>query len=136
VAVDLERILARLEPFVVRFVLPAFAVVVASVPLDAGDVQVGVVLGIVCGLAIGKPLGVIGAWSLLARCGVADLPRGSTARELLGVSILAGIGFTVSLFIARAGLSSEPLRNSATIGVLLGSLLATGMAAWYFRSPE
>ena len=135
VADDLQRILARLEPFVVRIVLPAFALVVASVPLDGTEVHVGVVLGVVCGLCIGKPLGVFGAWSLLARCGLADLPSGSTARELLGVSILAGIGFTVSLFIARAGLPSEPLRDSATIGVLLGSLLATGLAAWFFRYP-
>lgn len=136
--------MTRLEPMVVGAVLPLFAAVVASVPLHGRDLRLDVVLGVVCGLCLGKPLGIVAALWALRKLRLAQLPAGSTTRELFGVSLLAGIGFTVSLFIARVAFESPALENSATVGVLLGSLLAAGLGAGYFgrigssseRKPE
>jgi Na+:H+ antiporter, NhaA family len=133
VAAEAERCLDWLGPLVGVIVLPLFAAVAASAALTTDSIDHGVVLGVALGLCVGKPVGIFGALWLLRRARIAELPAGATARELLGVSILAGIGFTVSLYIAGAGLPTAALQHSATLGVFTGSLLAAVAGAVYFR---
>lgn len=106
--------------------VPFFALMSAGVPLDpvgSGGIMSPVVVGIVVGLVVGKPLGVFtGAW-LVARFTRAELNSDLTWRDIAGASLVAGIGFTVSLLVADLAFAGA-LREAAKIGVLLGSLVA------------
>ncbi|WP_207008209.1 Na+/H+ antiporter NhaA [Nocardioides aromaticivorans] len=122
-----ERLQARLHPLSSYVVLPVFALANAGVALDGfGDAVTSAVgLGIGVGLVVGKPLGIVLACFLAIRLGVGRMPAGTTWAHLLGVGAVAGIGFTVSLFIA--GLSfpgSAALTDEAKVGILLASVLA------------
>jgi NhaA family Na+:H+ antiporter len=83
-----------------------------------------VVLGIVLGLVLGKPLGLLGASWLAVCTGLVDLPQGVTWRQMAGVGVLAGIGFTMSLFIAALAFLQPELLATAKLGVLIASLIA------------
>jgi NhaA family Na+:H+ antiporter len=89
-----------------------------------------VTLGVALGLSAGKLVGVFGAAALVIRLGWADLPMGAGWGQLLGVSLLCGIGFTMSLFIALLAFPGAPLlQDEAKIGILAGSLVA-GLAGY------
>jgi NhaA family Na+:H+ antiporter len=132
---------ARLERTVVqwseRLILPLFALFNAGVVLstDALHDAAGsaVTIGVVLGLVVGKPLGVGGAAWLAVRAGWVHLPTGVTTRHLGVLATVAGIGFTVSLFIAGLAFDDPVLAADATIGVLAGSLLAGAVAAGTLR---
>ncbi|MCX6398611.1 MAG: Na+/H+ antiporter NhaA [Propionibacteriales bacterium] len=124
-----ERLQSRLHPLSSYVVLPVFALANAGVALGDGAlgdaVTSTVALGIGAGLVIGKPLGIGLACFLAIRFGVARMPEGTSWAQLIGVGAVAGIGFTVSLFIA--GLSfpdSAGLTDDAKVGILLASVLA------------
>jgi NhaA family Na+:H+ antiporter len=87
-------------------------------------------LGVVVGLVVGKLVGVFGSAALTIRLGLADLPMGAGWGQLLGVSLLCGIGFTMSLFIGLLAFADAPLlQEEVKIGILCGSLLA-GLLGW------
>ncbi len=89
-----------------------------------------VTLGVALGLSVGKLVGVFGFAALTIRMGWADLPMGAGWGQLLGVSLLCGIGFTMSLFIALLAFPGAPLlQDEAKIGILAGSLVA-GLAGY------
>ena len=117
----LEHALHNFSAFVV---MPLFAFANAGVriggPLQHAQVAVGVLLGLV----IGKPLGITAAAFGAVKSGVAQLPRGVGWGSLLGYACLAGIGFTMSLFIAMLAFDGTGPVNSAKTGILAGSLLA------------
>lgn len=136
VRADVELLLGRLAPFVAALVLPLFAAVSASVPIEGADLQVGLVAGVAVGLCLGKPLGIFGAAWLLVRFRVGERPAGTTTRELLGVAILGGVGFTVSLYIAELSFADGRLQQTATLGVMVGSAAAMVLGALYFRAPR
>jgi NhaA family Na+:H+ antiporter len=121
-----------LHPWVAFAVVPLFALANAGVPLGgtiAGALTNPVVLGIVLGLVIGKQLGVtLFAW-LAVKSGAAELPAGIGWRHVYGASWLAGIGFTMSLFITDLAFSDAALVEAAKLGILAASLLA-GVAGW------
>ncbi|WP_082612499.1 MULTISPECIES: Na+/H+ antiporter NhaA [unclassified Nocardioides] len=122
-----ERLQARLHPLSSYVVLPVFALANAGVALDdiGSAVTSAVGLGVGVGLVIGKPLGIGLACFLAIRLGIGRMPAGTSWSQLLGVGAVAGIGFTVSLFIA--GLSfpgSAGLTDEAKVGILLASVLA------------
>lgn len=124
-----ERLQHRLHPVSAFAVLPVFALANAGVDLGGGvlgdAVTSSVALGIGAGLVIGKPVGVLLACTLAVRTGLARLPDGTGWPQVAGVGAVAGIGFTVSLFIA--GLSfpdSAALTETAKVGTLLASLTA------------
>ena len=134
----LDRAQASLHPWTSRFVVPTFALANAGVALDGAIVAetftspVG--LGVVLGLVVGKPLGILVAVLPALRTGVAELPSGITTRMLLGIAALAGVGFTVSLFIAELAFD-PPTLAIAKIGVLTASVVASVTGALILRRP-
>jgi NhaA family Na+:H+ antiporter len=87
-------------------------------------------LGIALGLLLGKQIGVFGAISLLIKLGVTDAPAHASWRQLWGLSVLCGIGFTMSLFIAALAFGEgTPQDSAAKIGILGGSILSA-LAGW------
>lgn len=88
-----------------------------------------VTVGVAAGLAVGKLVGIFGAVSLLVRSGIVDLPAGASWTQMLGTTLLCGIGFTMSLFISLLAFNDTMLQNEAKIGILIGSLVA-GLAGF------
>jgi NhaA family Na+:H+ antiporter len=130
-AEELETPLARLEhalhPLVAFFIMPVFALANAGVALRGGlgeTLTSPVTLGVVAGLLAGKQLGVLAFAWLSVRLGLAVLPGGTSWRQLWGVSLLCGIGFTMSLFIAGLAFTDPALLDAAKVGILAGSLLS------------
>ncbi len=116
-----------LHPFNAYFVIPLFALFNAGVPLEGGGLSAilnPVSLGVLLGLVLGKQLGVtLFSW-LTVRLGWASLPDRVTWRMLYGAGWLAGIGFTMSLFITDLAFTDELLINQAKLGILVASLIA------------
>jgi len=121
-----------LHPWVVFAIMPLFALANAGVPLGGGIVEAltsPVSLGIAAGLVVGKQIGVtLFAW-LAVRSGVAELPQGIGWRHVYGAGWLAGIGFTMSLFISDLAFSDGSLVDAAKLGILAASLIA-GVVGW------
>ncbi|MCW2601991.1 MAG: Na+/H+ antiporter NhaA, partial [Pseudonocardiales bacterium] len=92
-----------------------------------------VTLGIVLGLVLGKVLGIGGASTLALRTGLGTLPGRVRYSHLIGGATLAGMGFTISLFITDLAFDDASLRNDAKIGILAGSLIAAVLGAWILR---
>jgi NhaA family Na+:H+ antiporter len=123
-----ERIAHALHPWSSFFIVPVFALANAGVSIkgDSFDAPgtAAVAGGVVLGLVLGKTLGIAGAAWIGARLGIARLPEGATWRMMFGISAVAGIGFTVSLFVAELAFEVGPLQDAAKLGVLAASTLA------------
>ncbi|MDQ4027291.1 MAG: Na+/H+ antiporter NhaA [Actinomycetota bacterium] len=123
-----ERLEHILHPWTSYAVIPIFALANAGVSLSrdslASAFSSPVTLGIVAGLVGGKLLGVTGFSWAAARIGIASLPRDVNRRHVVGAGAIAGIGFTVSLFIAGLAFDDMQLVDEAKIGILLGSTIA------------
>ncbi len=141
-----ETPLARLEHglhgWVAFLIMPVFALANAGVGLGGnvlGMLADPVAIGIGLGLVVGKQAGVFGfAWAAV-KTGIARLPEGVTWAQVHGVSLLTGIGFTMSIFIANLAFGESPERlNSAKLGILVASLLSGLLGWWRLRraSPE
>ncbi|MET0147960.1 MAG: Na+/H+ antiporter NhaA [Acidimicrobiales bacterium] len=124
VLVDLE---ARLHPWSSFLVVPVFALANAGVVLDRASLEAAVTgtvaWGVVLGLVVGKPLGIMTASALAVRLRIGVLPAGVALRHLTGLSLIAGIGFTVSLFVADLAFVGE-LLGEAKVAILAASVLA------------
>lgn len=83
-----------------------------------------VVLGVGLGLVFGKTIGVFSAAWLAARVGIARMPAGMTNVHLLAVSICAGVGFTVAMFVANLAFADAQFLESAKLGIIVGSVVA------------
>jgi len=116
-----------LHPYVAYFVMPIFAFANAGVPLGGltiADLTAPLTLAIALGLFLGKQIGVFGfAWSAI-RLGLADAPKGATLLQLYGIALLAGIGFTMSLFIGTLAFAEPEYQNAVRLGVLGGSIMS------------
>jgi len=124
-----QRLEHLLLPYSAFLVVPLFALANAGVPVDAAalsEASTGrLSLGIFFGLLIGKPVGVFGATWLAVKAGWADLPPGVTWRHVFGAGWLAGIGFTMALFIAGLAFYSTPEKlDLAKMSILAASLVA------------
>jgi len=135
----LEDFMEGLHPYVAFLILPLFAFSAAGFTirgLGLSDLFGPIALGVTAGLFLGKQLGVFGASALVIGLKLARRPTGATWVELYGLSLLCGIGFTMSLFIGQLAfpLSDTAAAAQVRIGVVAGSLLSTlaGMAvlAW------
>jgi NhaA family Na+:H+ antiporter len=134
VEAPLTRLEHHLHGLVAYFVMPIFALANAGVVLG-GDTGLSfthpVTLGVVLGLLVGKPVGVLLTSWLAVRLRLAELPAGVKWTQLLGVGCLCGIGFTMALFIASLAFASPLLLDQAKVGILGASLLS-GLLGWSF----
>jgi NhaA family Na+:H+ antiporter len=124
--------LARVEHALLKpvsfVIVPLFALANAGVELrPSGDSALGspVLWGVLLGLVVGKPLGILLASWTAVRSGVAALPEGATWRQVFGVSVLCGIGFTMSLFVANLAFAdSDGLLGATKVGILMASVIS------------
>mgnify|MGYP001477473878 CR=1 FL=1 len=116
-----------LSPYVLFLIVPIFAFANAGVELKGltfGDLFAPLPLGIAAGLVLGKQIGVFGVTLLLVKAGVARLPHAVTWTHIYGLACLAGIGFTMSLFIGGLSFSDQAHMNEVRLGVLAGSAIS------------
>jgi NhaA family Na+:H+ antiporter len=122
------RVQTALHPWVAYVVMPLFALANAGVSIKDVDLSAGgghfVLLGVAIALVAGKPFGVIGATWLMVKLGWCRLPPGVSWGGVGVIGLLAGIGFTMSIFIAMLGFTDENLLSAAKLGVLIGSVIA------------
>jgi NhaA family Na+:H+ antiporter len=127
----LEHALHRLSAFVI---MPLFAFANGGISVGTSALDWRVVLGIVLGLAAGKPLGIFGAARAAVAANAAALPGGVRWKALHGCAWLGGMGFTMSLFIATLAFRDSPLLDSSKVGILAGSILAGAIGAVIIRA--
>ena len=135
----LQRIEHALHPWVAYFIMPIFALANAGVRLD-GELSSALThpisLGIVAGLVLGKQIGITALVWLAVKSKLADWPSGLTWRQIYGASWLAGIGFTMSLFIAGLAFGDTPSLSVAKVGILVASLIAGVVGGAILRSAK
>ncbi|MGH9231770.1 MAG: Na+/H+ antiporter NhaA [Acidimicrobiales bacterium] len=132
-----ERLQDLLHPWTSFVVVPLFALANAGVEVSSGALADAatspVTLGIVAGLVVGKTVGVAGAIALGRRLGLGVLPPGVTMQHVVGMGGLAGIGFTVSLFVTGLAFTDGALADQAKLGILAASVLAAAVGAVVLR---
>ncbi|QND58308.1 Na+/H+ antiporter NhaA [Mesorhizobium huakuii] len=126
----LEHGLHKIVPF---FVIPIFGFANAGVSLAGlsfGALIEPLTLGVAAGLVVGKLVGVFGSSALAIRLGLADLPAHAGWSHMIGISLLCGIGFTMSLFIGLLAFASDvALQDAVKVGILAGSFIAAILGA-------
>lgn len=126
------RLEAALHPWVAYAIMPLFALANAGVDLRGVDLRApattGIAAGVIAGLVIGKPIGIVAASFLAERLGIAARPRGATWRGVLLVGIVAGIGFTMAIFIAGLAFPDPAALGAAKLAVLAASVIAGVLA--------
>jgi len=133
--------LVRLEhgiaPWVGFVIVPIFGFANAGVDLSGismSAILAPLPLGIAAGLFVGKQIGVFGGVALAVKTGLAEKPAGASWLQIYGVSLLCGIGFTMSLFISSLAFPLDPaFVEDAKVGILLGSLLSALLGAVVLR---
>ncbi len=123
-----------LSPWITMVILPLFAFANAGVSvtgLSTNDIFTPVSMGVLCGLLIGKPVGIMLACWITVKLGISSLPKGANWVQLYGVSLLCGIGFTMSLFVGTLAFdkSISSTLIQVKVGVLLGSLFSAILGA-------
>lgn len=140
----LQRLEDALHPYSIFLVIPIFALANAGVPIQ-GDIAASVAernsLGIIIGLAVGKPAGIFLCSFAAVKIGLGALPRGVTWRHIFGAGWLGGIGFTMALFIGNlAYAEDQALLDQAKLAVLIGSAISaiagTAVLATARRRPD
>ncbi|MFC3714760.1 Na+/H+ antiporter NhaA [Luteimonas soli] len=132
-----ETLEHALHPWVAYGILPLFAFVNAGLVLGGlgmDDLLSPLPLGIALGLVLGKPVGIVSAAVLMRAAGFVRFPQGMDFKGLLGMGMLCGIGFTMSLFIGSLAFSREPLLyTESVIGVLVASTVSAVMGYMWLR---
>ena len=134
-----QRLEHSLHLPVAYLVIPIFALANAGIPIEFAEfgqaISSPITLGVLCGLLLGKPLGVVGFTWITLKMGWAKLPEGLNMRHVLGVGLLAGIGFTMSIFIADLGFAGKPDELlAAKTGILLASAIAGFTGFFWLRA--
>lgn len=131
-----ERSLRLLHGPVAFGIVPLFAFVNAGVEVPAlSALGSPVTVGVAAGLVVGKTVGVFGATAICIRTGISPMPSGASWRHVLGVAAMAGIGFTMSIFVTGLAFRSAPeLEVAAKIGILGGSLVSALFGLGLLRS--
>lgn len=140
VLTPLQRFEHSLHPWVSFFIIPVFALANAGVTLKGLDIIDAmfnpVSLGIITGLFVGKQIGIFGFSYLAVKLKLSSLPESVNWKNLYGAGILAGIGFTMSLFIAGLAFDNPALLDLSKIGVLTGSLLSGIIGFLFLKSSK
>ena len=135
--VRLEHALLRPVSFVI---LPLFALANAGVDLRSGlneALSSTVTWGVSLGLLLGKPIGILAASLIAVKCGLAAMPAGSTRRQFFGISLLCGIGFTMSLFLTNLAFpNDEAHRTAAKLAIMGASVLAGVVGAFVIATSR
>ena len=131
-----RRLESELNPWSIYLILPLFAFANAGVVISGGaaaSLANPISLGIILGLVLGKPVGITTASWVAVKLGLADLPSGVNWRQVFSASCLAGIGFTISLFITNSAFDDPTLLTSAKLATLTASVLAA-VVGWALLS--
>jgi NhaA family Na+:H+ antiporter len=140
----LDRLERRLVPWTSFLIVPVFALANAGVAVSFGDLAdvfaEPVTLGVMFGLVFGKAIGIFAFTWAAVRLGVGRMPVGASWRQVLGVAMLGGIGFTVALFVTELAFDHGAIADQARIGILAASLVA-GVLGYLFlrlvsKAPE
>ncbi len=126
-----ESLITTLHPWVAFGIMPLFALANAGVEISGAGLtgsSLSVAGAVTVGLVLGKPLGVLLAVWLTLRLGLGRLPLGITARHLVVLGVVAGVGFTMALFIAQLAFEQPDLLDAAKLGVLAASGVAAVLA--------
>jgi NhaA family Na+:H+ antiporter len=119
----------RIHPWSSYVIVPVFALANAGVVISRDSIDAAVsspiTHGIVAGLVVGKLVGISAFAWLACRVGIASMPRGTRTAHIIGVAALAGVGFTVSLFIAELAFGANGIHtDEAKLGILAASVIA------------
>jgi NhaA family Na+:H+ antiporter len=133
----LQQLEHSLHPIVVYFILPLFALSNAGVHIEGSVIELlmhPVSIGIIFGLVLGKFLGIAMLVRLFVKLKMASLPEHVTWNQIYGIGFLAGIGFTMSIFIAELAFSDPHLIMVAKVGIIFASVLSAllGVAVFIF----
>lgn len=133
----LERFETELHPWVGFAIMPIFALANAGVSVEISDFTSPVAIAVMLGLLVGKPLGIVLFSWLAVKLGLARLPEGISWGVIAGGGFLAGIGFTMAIFIASLALEGN-LLDAAKVGIIAGSLLSgiVGAVILVFLLPK
>ncbi len=132
----LNRFMSMLHPWVSFLVLPLFAFTAGGIDLSTvrmEHITAPLTLGVMLGLFLGKQVGIFLIGGLTIALGFASLPKGSSWSQFYAVSLIAGIGFTMSLFIGNLAFSDAALQEQVKLGVLLGSLASACVGGMILR---
>ncbi|MEA3438070.1 MAG: Na+/H+ antiporter NhaA, partial [Thermodesulfobacteriota bacterium] len=119
----LERFETDLHPWVGFVIMPVFALANAGVTIQISDFTTPVAIAVIMGLFVGKPVGIVLFSWIGVKSGLAKLPEGVNWSMITGGGFLAGIGFTMAIFIASLALDGD-LLSAAKVGILAGSVLS------------
>lgn len=128
----------RFGPISTGFAVPVFAFFAAGVAVtgSAGLFAEPIAIGIIGGLVLGKPIGIVLTTVVLTKWTRAELDPAVRLRELIGVGALAGVGFTVAMLIAELSFSDEASADTARLAVMMGSIIAVVVAAAFLVRPR
>lgn len=138
----LNRLEHALHPWSSFVIVPLFALANAGVRFVGHDTGLGeqlmspIALGVAVGLMVGKPIGITLATWIALKLKIGVLPRRANMRTILGLGLLAGVGFTVSLFVAELAFTNELLTDEAKLGIFLGSFVAGTAGYLVLRSTR
>lgn len=133
-----HSLLVRMQPFVNYTILPLFALANSGVALSGVGTDIftsNLAAGIILGLVVGKPLGLFGFTYLAVRTGSVKLPDGLSLPLIFGVSLLGGIGFTMSLFVSNLAFATfaQSMVTQARSGIFIGSIISAALGYVYLR---
>jgi NhaA family Na+:H+ antiporter len=133
----LERFETKLHPWVAFLIMPVFAFANAGVTVEISDFTNPVAIAVIVGLFVGKPLGIVLFSWLAVRTGLARLPTGVGWGAIIGGGFLAGIGFTMALFIAGLALDGNVL-DASKVGIIIGSVMSAivGVSLLIYSLPK
>jgi NhaA family Na+:H+ antiporter len=135
----IQRLQRLLHPWSSYLVVPVFVLANAGVALDrdrlARAVGSPITLGVRGGLVVGKLMGIFGTSLLAVRVGLGPLPRMVTRQQLAGAATLAGIGFTVALFVTDLAFTDRVAEDEAKVGILVASAAAATLGWLLFHVP-
>jgi NhaA family Na+:H+ antiporter len=141
VETPLQRLEHNMHFPVALLIIPVFALANAGIPIEfqqlGGTLTQPITLGIIAGLVFGKLIGITGISWVAVKLGLGQLPKGTNFKQLIGVGLLGGIGFTMSIFIGElAFVGDEDKLVMAKTGILFASLIAgiSGLIWLYFNT--
>lgn len=137
----LQKLEHALHPIVAYFILPVFALANAGIVIEGSildSLLSPITMGIIAGLVLGKSIGISGISWIAVKTGMANLPEGTGWRGIIGASFMAGIGFTMSIFVAELAFDDKEIIMMAKIGIFTASIISAiiGLSLLSFGSKK